>query len=90
MLTGKISCQQRGETCTLLKVACYWLRGEQEEARRAAREARQSKVHEQEGGAGAIRERNPHLLACTCSLIVWMFDVILSFTVGFGWCGLSG
>lgn len=55
--------KERGETCTLLKVACYWLRGEQEEARRAAREARQSKVHEQEGGAGAIRERNPHLLA---------------------------
>ncbi|CAM9710369.1 unnamed protein product [Ascophyllum nodosum] len=55
--------KERGETCTLLKVACHWLRTEQEESRSETRERRERRRREgeAEGGAGAIRDRNPNL-----------------------------
>lgn len=43
-------------------MACHWLRGEQEEARRETRE-RRARL-EKEGGDEAIRDRNPNLVAC--------------------------
>lgn len=54
--------EQRGETCTLLKVAVHWLRGEQEEYRKETLERRRQV--EESGGANAIRDRNPNLKAC--------------------------
>eukprot|EP00752_Nemacystus_decipiens_P009466 g8464.t1 len=53
--------KERGETCTLLKVAVHWLRGEQEEYRKETRERRRQV--EESGGENAIRDRNPNLKA---------------------------
>ncbi|CAM9524766.1 unnamed protein product [Ectocarpus sp. 12 AP-2014] len=53
--------KERGETCTLLKVAVHWLRGEQEEYRKETLERRRQV--EESGGSDAIRNRNPNLKA---------------------------
>lgn len=63
-LLGPVNKTQRGETCTLLKVAVHWLRGEQEEYRKETLERRRQV--EESGGSDAIRNRNPNLKACTC------------------------
>ncbi|CAM9251849.1 unnamed protein product [Ectocarpus fasciculatus] len=66
--------KERGETCTLLKVAVHWLRGEQEEHRKETLERRRQV--EESGGADAIRNRNPNLKACTCrDFLVVTFSV---------------
>eukprot|EP00904_Undaria_pinnatifida_P012567 jgi/Undpi1/8440/HiC_scaffold_25.g10908.m1 len=59
--------KERGETCTLLKVAVHWLRGEQEQYRKETRENRHMRDKEEEGGHLAIQNKNPHLLACEMS-----------------------
>lgn len=45
----------------MLNVACHWLRAEQQEYRKETRERRARQ--EEEGGDGAIRDRNPNLIA---------------------------
>lgn len=66
---------QRGETCTLLKVAVHWLRGEQEEARKETLERR--RVVEESGGENAIRDRNPNLKACEYELRLLLSEAAL-------------